>query len=321
MTEIVSLADATAATIPAALHGCVASIGNFDGVHLGHAALLRQTRQLARRLDAPTVACVFDPHPIAILRPDAAPRRLSTISERARRMERLGIDYLVVIETTKDLLDLTAEAFFDALMINNLRAAGMVEGANFCFGKGRQGDVDLLTRLCQQHGIEFVAAELRSEGSEIISSTRIRQCLADGDVAAAHAMMDVPHRVIGEVIRGDGRGRTIGFPTANIKVSDVVMPAPGVYAGTAWIDDRAHPAAIHLGESPTFGSGVPEQVEVHVMDYKADLYGKSIAVDFVARVRGIERFESADALVAQLQRDIRSCRQCLQTASLAKESS
>ncbi|OYP35774.1 bifunctional riboflavin kinase/FAD synthetase [Rhodopirellula sp. MGV] len=315
MTEIVSLADITATTIPAALHGCVASIGNFDGVHRGHAQLLGQAKSLAGELNAATAACVFDPHPIAILRPDAAPKRLSTIDERARRMNRLGIDFLVVIQTTPELLSLSAEAFFESLLVNNLHARGMIEGANFCFGKGRRGNVDLLTELCAERGIQFRVAEMHCQDEDVISSTRIRETLAIGDVAAAASMLGVYHRVSGDVRHGDARGRTIGFPTANLLVQDVVTPAPGVYAGWGILGDSEAsklPAAIHIGESPTFGSGAPEQIEVHLLNYNDDLYGRTLTVDFVERVRGVERFGSVEQLSHQLRQDIQTCERLLQ---------
>ncbi|MCC9599737.1 bifunctional riboflavin kinase/FAD synthetase [Stieleria sp. JC731] len=303
-------------TIPAALHGCVATIGNFDGVHRGHAELLNQAKFLAGELQSPTVACVFDPHPIAILRPDAAPKRLSTITERARRMGRLEIDYLVVIQTSKELLGLTPEAFFESLIVNNLRCTGLIEGANFCFGKGRQGNVERLQDLCDQNDIQFRVAEMQCENEDVISSTRIRECLANGDVASAAAMLGIPHRVAGNVIRGDGRGNQIGFPTANIKVNEVVTPAPGVYAGWATLpNSRTHnqpiAAAVHIGESPTFGSGAPEQVEIHLLDFAGDLYNQDIAIDFVDRVRGIKKFSSVTELTTQLRQDVETCKRLL----------
>jgi riboflavin kinase/FMN adenylyltransferase len=311
VTEIVSLPDVTAVTVSAALHGCVASIGNFDGVHLGHASLLGQTKRLAGQLGSPAVACLFDPHPIAILRPELAPKRLTSVEERARRMAELGIDYLVVCHTSTDLLGLSAEAFFDALVRTNLKCQGLVEGENFCFGKERRGDVGLLRRLCDATGIDFRVAEMESFDGKMISSTLIRDLLAVGDVGEASKMMGTPHRISGIVSHGEARGRTLGFPTANLNDIDVVLPAIGVYAGIATAGGCDHPAAIHIGESPTFRSGAPGRVEVHLIDFDGDLYDQSISVKFIDRIRGVVRFDSAASLADQLQKDLRLARHLL----------
>ncbi|MCO8123811.1 bifunctional riboflavin kinase/FAD synthetase [Stieleria sp. TO1_6] len=315
MTEIVSLPDVSIASLGAAphegLHGGVASIGNFDGVHRGHTSLLKQTRRLADKLSGPAIACLFDPHPIAILRPDAAPKRLTSVAERARRMKPFGIDYLVVCRTSRDLLGLSAHEFFDALIRDNLKCRGMVEGENFCFGKGRGGDVQLLRTLCAEHQIEFEIAEMASAAGQSISSTRIRDLLAAGEVAAAAQMMATPHRISGVVVHGDARGRTIGFPTANLEQIDVVIPGAGVYAGHAIIKEQSYQAAIHIGKSPTFQSGLANKVEVHLLDFSADLYGQTLTVEFIDQIRGIIRFESADALTTQLHKDLQSVRQLL----------
>lgn len=312
MTEIVSLSDVSSPVIGAALHHGVLSIGNFDGVHLGHASLLGQTRALADQFSGPAIACLLDPHPIAILRPELAPKRLTSVQERARRMTHLGIDYLVVCRTSRELLDLSAEAFFDALVRDNLQCRGVVEGENFCFGKDRRGDVNLLRRRCDRAGIKFQIAQMESSGGEIISSTRIRDLLADGDVRAAAEMMANPHKISGVVVHGDARGRTIGFPTANLEKIDVVIPAAGVYAGTVLVDGHDRPAAIHIGQSPTFGSGGPSKVEVHLIDFDGDLYDQSLSVQFIDRVRGVIRFDSARALSDQLQHDIQSVQRLLE---------
>jgi riboflavin kinase/FMN adenylyltransferase len=312
VTEIVSLPDVTAPTIDAALHGGVVSVGNFDGVHLGHASLLSQTKRLADELGGPTVACLFDPHPIAILRPELAPKRLTSVQERSRRMAKLGIDFLVVCQTTKDLLDLSAEAFFDALVRDNLKCRGMVEGENFCFGKDRRGDSDLLRQLCDRERIEFRIARMESADGEMISSTRIRDLLAAGDASETAKMMATPHRISGVVAHGDGRGRTIGFPTANLEGIDVVIPAAGVYAAIATVADQRIPAAIHIGQSPTFGSGKASKVEVHLIGFDGDLYDQNLSVEFVDRIRGAVRFETADALAQQLGKDLQSVQQVLE---------
>lgn len=315
VTEIVSLADVTAPEIPAALQsrlkGGVISIGNFDGVHRGHASLLRQTIRVADEIGGPSIACLFDPHPITILRPELAPKRLTSVDERARRMHQLGIDFLVVCEASPELLSLTATEFFDALVVDALMCRGMVEGENFCFGKDRAGDTDLLANLCRQHDIVFQVASMQSLGGDIISSTRIRDLLSEGQVRRAAELMQHRHLVQGRVIHGDARGRTIGFPTANLDQTSVVIPAPGVYAGTTEWDTHRFPCAIHIGESPTFESGDAGKIEAHLIGFQGDLYGQTLSVRFVDFVRKTKRFDSADDLIKQLQQDIQSAQQLL----------
>ena len=314
MTQIVSIPNIASSSISAELHAGVISIGNFDGVHRGHASLLEQTKQLAEQLSGPAIACLFDPHPIAILRPELSPKRLTSLAERARRMERFGIDFLIVCKTTPDLLNLTAEAFFQILVRDQLKCRGMVEGANFCFGKDRGGNVDLLRNLCQQESIEFQLAPMKLIDEQVISSTRIRNLLEQGNVRKAGELMQIPHSITSRVVRGDQRGRTIGFPTANLESVDVVVPQGGVYAGWAQIDHSRFPAAIHIGESPTFQSGHSSKIEVHLIDYQGDLYDTALRVEFIERVRGIQHFDSPQSLTKQLRQDVATVKQLLETA-------
>ncbi|MEM6469251.1 MAG: riboflavin biosynthesis protein RibF [Planctomycetota bacterium] len=312
MTEIVPLADVTVGSLPRTLEGGAVSIGNFDGVHLGHAGLLGQVRDLAERLKGPSIACLFDPHPIAILRPEIAPQRLTTIEERARRMTGLGIEYLVVCQTTPELLQLSPTDFFEGLLRVNLRCRGLIEGENFRFGKARSGNVSLLKTLCEASGIEFRIADLRANQGEVISSTRVRELLSEGDVAGAARLMDAPHRIDGIVESGDRRGREIGFPTANVGGISVLLPQPGVYAGHAIVEGKTYKAAIHLGPSPTFASGSAAKVEAHLLNFDGDLYGRSLAVEFVDRIRGVRQFDSAKTLIEQLTKDVADAEQMLE---------
>lgn len=241
-------------------------------------------------------------------------------------MSSIDIDYLVVCQTSHAMLNLSAESFFHALVQETLSCRGMVEGADFCFGKNRGGDVNLLRVLCDREGITFNVAEMKSTDGKAISSTRIRNAITEGSVALASNMMSVPHRIHGVVRRGDGRGRTLGFPTANLAQIDVLVPSPAVYAGIATVqrddeiiqrsggNDRnadTYQAAIHIGPSPTFDSGSSAKVEVHLLDFTGDLYDRTLSVDFVDQVRGVIKFDSVDAIRSQLQQDILSTRQLL----------
>lgn len=280
------------------------TIGNFDGVHLGHAALLSNVSALAKRLDGPAVAVVLDPHPATILRPEAAPLRLTWIERRAELMEQLGIDALVVCQTTAEFLSLTADEFFHALVIGRLQARAVIEGPNFYFGRDRGGDVAVLKSLCEAASVDLQIVPPASIDGQMISSTRIREQLGQGQVEEAARLLGNPQRIRGKVARGAGRGRQIGFPTANLTNIDVVAPAAGVYGGTALVNGLRFPAAIHIGPNPTFESDGATKVEVHLLDFDGDLYDQVLLVDFVTRVRDIARFDSADRLIQQLEQDI-----------------
>ncbi|NND96265.1 MAG: bifunctional riboflavin kinase/FAD synthetase [Pirellulaceae bacterium] len=295
------------------MQGGVISIGNFDGVHKGHAVLLNQVTQLAKADGAPTIAVIFDPHPAAILRPDRIPPQLTWIERRAELLDRLGIDYLLVCETSRELLNLTAEQFFQNLIVDRLRAKAIVEGPNFFFGRGRGGNIQTLEQLCRQHEIQLTIAEPMLVDGEWISSTRIRNLLADGMIEQANELLGVPHRVRGTVTRGEQRGRQIGFPTANLTDIDVVVPGPGVYGGFVPLGAQTYLAAIHIGPNPTFSDDAATKVEVHLLDYSADLYDAPLIVDFVTAVRDIARFDSAEQLSEQLARDVNTIRNHLTT--------
>lgn len=315
MTEILPLSSLAASGDLASrlemVRGGVITIGNFDGVHLGHAALLTQVRQLANEMGGSAVAIVLDPHPAAILRPAKVPARLTWIERRAELMEPLGIDALVVCQTTREFLKLTAEEFFQSLVIGRLGAAAMVEGPNFFFGRDRGGDIKVLDQLCRANDVDLRIIEPTSVAGQMISSTRIRRLLESGEVDEAARLLGGPHRLRGRVVGGVRRGRQIGFPTANLTDIDVVVPAPGVYAAIASVNGKSHQAAVHIGPNPTFDNDGAVKVEVHLLDYDGDLYGQLLQVDFITHVRDIARFDSADLLVEQLDRDIKTIRSSL----------
>lgn len=294
------------------LRGAVVSIGNFDGVHLGHRSLLTRLGQLASQFDGPSVAVVFDPHPAQILRPDAAPPKLTTLDRRAELMGELGIDALLVCRTTRDLLQMSAEQFFDALMLDKLAATAMIEGPNFFFGKDRAGDVQLLADRCSKNSILFEVAIGQDDDDGLVSSSRIRASLREGDVTTAARMLGHPHQASGQVVEGARRGRTLGFPTANLAEVATMLPSTGVYGGIATLPDGSkYVAAIHLGPNPTFEKGGDLKLEIHLVDYSGSLYGKNLAVDFRIRVRDVQKFDSTDQLVNQLQHDIGTIRQAV----------
>lgn len=314
MTRIIRLSDLSESTESRAhVTGGAVSIGNFDGVHRGHGALLGKTRELADQVGGPSVAVVLDPHPAAVLRPERTPPKLSWIERRAELMSRFGVDALIVCETTPEFLNLTAKEFFELLVVGQLDAEAMAEGPNFFFGRDRGGDVNVLSSLCNRHGIDLHIVEPTEVGSQMISSTRIRRLLEQGDVGGAAELLGVPYRLRGTVAVGAQRGREIGFPTANLSEIDVIVPAIGVYAGIATFDGQSHAAAIHIGPNPTFETDQTVKLEVHLIQYDGDLYGQMLMVDFVARVRDIARFDTAQQLIDQLNHDVQTVQSITET--------
>ncbi len=316
MTHIVSISDLAfngdgESSLPDEFRGGAISIGNFDGVHRGHAALLSRVRSMADRFGGPAIAVTFDPHPVQLLRPELAPTRLTSISVRAERMSQLGIDALVVCETTPDLLSLTASKFFQSLVCDQLDAKGIVEGPNFFFGKDRGGDINLLRKMADESKREIMIVDPERSGDQMVSSSMIRGCIARGDVDEAALLCGHRHQIMGIVSKGSQRGREIGFPTANLERIDAIVPKSGVYAGRAWLpmeNETRLTAAVHIGPNPTFDDDGAVKVEVHLIDYDGDLYDQPLRVEFVDRVRDVQRFDSSDDLKVQLQKDVQSVR-------------
>ncbi len=285
--------------------GCAVSVGNFDGVHLGHAALAARLRAVAERLGVPAAALTFDPHPASLVRPGAAPVPLTTPARRAELLLGLGLDAVLVQPVSRGLIDLPAESFYREVLRGRLEAAALVEGPDFRFGARRAGDVGLLRGLCAADGVELEVVEPVAAAGDTVSSSRIRALVAAGDVAAANALLTAPFRVTGMVVTGARRGAGLGFPTANLAEIATLVPGPGVYAAWAVVPGRAdaHAAAVHVGANLTFGATVPT-VEAHLVGFAGDLYGRTLDVDFLERLRETRRFDSAHDLKAQLARDV-----------------
>lgn len=297
------------------------SIGNFDGVHVGHRELLTRVRKAADRVGGPAVVVVLDPHPATVLRPHSAPARLMTIRRRAALMSELGIDVLVVCPATLQFLNRTADEFFQLLVSDRLQAKTVVEGPNFFFGRDRGGDINRLRLMCEQTGKSLEIVEPRMEEERMVSSSRIREALSAGNIRSANAMLQSTYQVTGQVAAGAGRGRTIGFPTANLVDIETLIPGHGVYAAQVSGERQPAPenhagpfhagpllAAVHVGPNPTFDDEQRTKVEVHCLDYDGDLYGEKLTVHWLDQIRGVEKFASADALALQIKRDIAAVR-------------
>lgn len=283
-------------------YGAVA-IGNFDGVHEGHAHLIRKLIEHARQNDGAAVVFTFDPHPVRLLRPALAPVPLTWTERKAELLGELGVDALIAYPTDEALLSLSPQEFFSQIILESLKAQAIVEGPNFFFGRDRVGDVHLLGELCQQHSISIEIVQPIEVEGRYISSSRIRDLIAAGDMALARDMLTQPYRIRGMVTHGAARGAGLGFPTANVDAVDTLLPAPGVYAGRAYSEGEIWPAAIHLGPNPTFGEQAVK-VEVHLIGYEGTLYGKPLEVDFLERLREIHSFDGIDQLVSQLRVDV-----------------
>jgi riboflavin kinase/FMN adenylyltransferase len=286
----------------------VVTIGVFDGVHRGHRVVVGRALEVADALTLPLVAVTFDPHPADVARPGMPPTRLSSVAQRAELLVGAGADGVWVIPFTTELSQLTPEEFVAQMLVAHLTPVAVVVGADFRFGHRASGDVTTLAELGKQYGFTVDAVQMVGrDGPQAWSSSAVRAMLAAGDVEGAAQVLTRPHRVEGEVVHGDHRGRDLGFPTANLDVDErVAVPADGVYAG--WLvraGGQRLPAEFSVGTNPTF-DGERRQVEAYVLgaDDDLDLYGEHVGVDFVSRVRGMERFASVPDLVEQMGRDV-----------------
>jgi riboflavin kinase/FMN adenylyltransferase len=315
--------------IPTDWGRCVLTIGVFDGVHRGHAELINHAVKAARSREVPAVLMTFDPHPMEVVFPGSHPAQLTTLTRRAELVEEMGIDVFLVMPFTSDFMKLTPERYVHELLVERLHVVEVVVGENFTFGKKAAGNVSMLRKAGERFGFAVESMTLVSEVADTdrdqtvtFSSTYIRSCVDAGDMIAATEALGRPHRVEGVVVRGDGRGKVLGYPTANVAPPMFsAIPADGVYA--AWFTVLGHgpvmgtvtpgeryQAAVSVGTNPTF-SGRTRTVEAFVLDTEADLYGQHVAVDFVARIRPQEKFDSIDDLIVAMDADTEKARTIL----------
>jgi len=287
-------------------HGAVA-IGNFDGVHRGHARIVERLLAAARRVGGLATVFTFDPHPVRLLRPAQAPPPLTWTDRKVELLGELGVDAMVAYPTDEALLALTAREFFDRIIVGRLAARALVEGPNFCFGHNREGTIETLHEFSQSSGLALEIVPPVELDGQLVSSSRVRQLVAAGDVGAARRLLTQPYRIRGMVTHGAARGAKLGFPTANLDAIDTLLPAVGVYAGWAWTGGERHAAAINIGPTPTFGER-SLKVEVHLLDFHQTIYHQPLEVDFLARVRDVQTFAGPAELQAQLQRDVATTR-------------
>lgn len=300
--------------------GSVVTIGAYDGVHVGHQAVIAEVRRRAAVADLASVVVTFDRHPASVVRPETAPRLLTDLEQKLELLESTGVDRCLVITFDEVRSQEPAEDFVDEVLVGALGARQIIVGEDFHFGHGRRGNVALLREMGADAGFEVVGLELvdvhgRPAGDDgRASSTAIRHALVAGDLDAANEMLGRHHEVRGLVAHGDQGGRELGFPTANVAVpGDILLPADGTYAG--WFqraDGSVHPAAVSLGRRPTFYEEAHASLlEAHLLDFDGDLYDEHVRVRFVRRLRGEARVESAAALVEQIHRDVEDARAAL----------
>ncbi len=307
MTQVID--PGLAPGLPPHHPGTVLTVGTFDGVHRGHWEVLAAVRERADRVQLPAVLVTFHPHPLRVVRPDQAPRLLTTPVEKKEILAESGLDYAVFLPFSRALREYQPRRFVQEILIGRLRMKHLVIGYDHGFGHGRSGDAETLRRIGMDLGFQVhVVGALRTDGSAI-SSSRIRNALLEGKVNEAAVALGRPYSLRGPVMRGDGRGRSLGFPTANIHVpeDDKLLPLEGVYAVTGTCRSGVFRGVLHLGPRPMF-HGSPPSVELHLFGFEDDLYGEEVRVDFCARLRDIHRFATVDELIAAIRTDCQRAR-------------
>ena len=288
------------------------SIGNFDGVHRGHARIIERLLAKAGEVDGPAVVFTFDPHPVRLLRPQEAPPPLTWTDRKAQLLGDLGVTAVIAYPTDEELLALSPPEFFDRIVRRRLAARAMVEGPNFFFGRARAGNVEVLGQLCQAASVSLEIVEPLVVAGQFVSSSRVREAIAGGDIDQSRLLLTRPYRIRGMVTHGAGRGAKIGFPTANISAIDTLLPGQGVYAARALVPLGTWPAAVNVGPNPTFGEAALK-VEVHLIGFDGSLYGQPLEVDFLARLRNIQPFASVEDLQRQLAADVAAAERIAQS--------
>jgi riboflavin kinase/FMN adenylyltransferase len=290
--------------------GGVLTIGNFDGVHLGHQEMLRRVVERARALDAPSVVLTFDPHPTRVLHPQRAPKLIQTLRQREEAIAALGVDALVVVPFTREFAAMPAEEFVSDLLGRCLGVREVRVGSAFAFGCGKRGNVALLTRLGQEAGIRVEALDVVVDGDEPVSSTRVRTLLEEGDVSGARRLLGRPFAMDGVIAKGDRMGRKIGFPTINLRTENELLPRDGVYVTKVLLRsfERTFACVTNIGRRPTVYEDYATTVESYILDFSSDVYGEAIQLSFFERLRDEMVFPSMLELTAQIRRDVEATR-------------
>jgi riboflavin kinase / FMN adenylyltransferase len=301
--------------VPEAFRGGIVALGNFDGFHRGHQAVVGHAIARARAEGRPALVATFDPHPVRFFKPDLPPFRLTSLDQRQRLFAAAGADAMIVFRFDAELASVTAEAFVADRLIRRIGAAGVATGEDFTFGKGRGGNVEVLKRLGAEHGLSVDAVSVVTVDDGPVSSSAIREALQAGDCESATALLTRPFAIEGVVEHGDKRGRAIGYPTANLSLGKYLRPRFGIYAVRGRLPDgRVLDGAANLGIRPTF-EPAKELLEPHFFDFAGDLYGQSIEVELISFIRPERKFDSLDALTRQMELDCEEAREILSTST------
>ena len=283
------------------VRGPILTLGNFDGLHLGHRKIISKVSERARRLDSPSVVYTFEPHPLKVVAPSMSPPMIVDAVAKAALVKSLGIDFMVIAEFTKEFAAKHPRAFVEEEIVP-LRPREVWVGHDFSFGKAKTGTVDYLRHLGEEFGFTVLVIPAYMKGGEVVSSSRIRKLVSVGRLAEAAGLLGRNFSMSGRVVKGRNIGRELGFPTANLSTGAELMPADGVYAARAIVSGKRHGAIVNIGVAPTFG-GKARCVEVHILGFRDNIYGKKIEVEFVRRLRGERAFKSKEALVTQIRKD------------------
>lgn len=291
--------------LPGHVRRTVVTVGSFDGVHLGHQAILRRIRRRAQALEAASVLVTFDPHPLRVVRPQDAPPLLTILAEKQESLAEVGLDYAVFVPFTRAFSRYAPRQFVEEVLVRRLRAAELVIGHDHGFGRGRAGGADELARLGSEHGFTVDVVGGVEAGGSTVSSTRIRRAVAAGDMEAAAVGLGRPYALRGTVVRGLGRGRTLGFPTANLTPppAEKLLPAEGIYAVRASVGTEIRDGLLHLGPRPTFADA-PPAIELFLIDFERDIYGERVVVECLTRLREVRSFATRDELIEQMRQDL-----------------
>ncbi|MFZ5797350.1 MAG: bifunctional riboflavin kinase/FAD synthetase [Desulfobulbaceae bacterium] len=294
--------------------GACATIGNFDGVHLGHQMLFAEVVSRAHAIKGTSVAVTFDPHPLKVLRPESI-RLISTTEQKIELIEKAGIDVLVIIPFDRAFAATTAETFVEDILLKTIGVRELVVGYDYAFGRGRQGNIDFLREKGRAHGFPVTVVEAHYENGMLVSSTRIRELVAEGRMADVRILLGRYYQIRGDVQRGKQRGgRVVGFPTANLRISEEdLCPKRGVYVTQVIYDGRCYGGVSNIGYNPTFGEN-RLVAETHIFDFHDDIYGRPIKINLLRHLRGEKKFDGPEALAAQIRLDIEAAREVLAAA-------
>lgn len=292
------------------------ALGNFDGLHRGHIKIIERIRRVASERGATAVVMTFDPHPPRVVRPDKAPPLLMTPAQRLEALDQAGVDGVAIVQFTHELSRWDPETFVRTVLVEWLRVSEVWVGANFLFGRDRAGNFSMLRSLGARYGFRAEKIDPVRYKEFVVSSTRIRRLISEGRVDEAGALLGHPYTLVGEVVPGAGRGRQIGVPTANLATRNELIPPNGVYATTSRLDGVIYPSVTNIGVRPTFGEDARPVIETHLLEGPEDLYGRTLRLGFVQRVRDERRFETVEALQAQIGEDIRRVRTLFDRMSL-----